>query len=84
MLTSIREYLQSHDTASLTEIARHIDADPDAVRGMLDHWVRKGNVELVPIACGGCTDCDPATIEIYRWQAQLRGVVSRVRSQGDG
>ena len=67
MLSAIRKYLTQHHTASLSDIARHLDAEPDAVRGMLDHWVAKGQVCRIPTSCGGCTQCDPATIETYRW-----------------
>ena len=67
MLSTIRRYLEQQQTASLADIARHVDADPEAVEGMIDHWIRKGKVEVVPVACGGCTQCDLATIKIYRW-----------------
>lgn len=67
MLSTIRRYLSARGTASLADISRHVGADPDAVRGMLDHWVTKGKVCRIPIECGGCTQCDPATTEIYRW-----------------
>jgi predicted ArsR family transcriptional regulator len=67
MLSAIRKYLSQHHTASLDDIARHLDAEPDAVRGMLDHWVIRGKVCRIPTACGGCTQCDPTTIETYRW-----------------
>jgi len=67
MLSSIRRYLTESHTASLADISQHVGAEPDAVRGMLDHWVAKGKVCRIPMACGGCTQCDPATIETYRW-----------------
>ena len=67
MLSNVGRFLEDRGTASLADIARHLDADPGAVRGMLDHWVRKGKVCQVPLACGGCTECDPTTVEMYRW-----------------
>jgi hypothetical protein len=67
MLSTIGRYLERRHTASLADIAHHVDADPDAVEGMVDHWIRKGKVCEVPAACGGCTHCDPATVKIYRW-----------------
>ncbi len=38
----------------------HLDADPEAVRGMLEHWMRKGRVRrhLAGAACGGCSQCE--------------------------
>jgi len=67
MLSSIRRFLSDNHTASLADIARHVDAEPEAVRGMLDHWIVKGKVCRLPMPCGGCTQCDSSTIEIYRW-----------------
>lgn len=29
----------------------------------------KGRADKVQVLCGGCTQCDPATIETYRWLA---------------
>jgi hypothetical protein len=53
---------------TVPDLARRVDADTDAVRGMLDVWCRKGRVARVPLACGGCTTaCDVADTEIYRW-----------------
>ena len=67
MLTRIRRYLELHRTASLADISQHLDADPAAVEGMLGQWIRKGRVCEIPVACGGCTHCDPAIIKTYRW-----------------
>lgn len=70
ILSEIREYLKLRQQATLEDMALHFDADPEAVRGMLDVWVRKGVVSrhLANAACGGsCTQCAPARTEIYRW-----------------
>ncbi|MET0067345.1 MAG: FeoC-like transcriptional regulator [Candidatus Thiodiazotropha sp.] len=71
MLALIRDYLRERGEASLADIALHMDADPGAVRGMLEQWVRKGRVEVVKAkaACGTtCTQCDPASMERYIWR----------------
>ena len=77
MLTEIRRQLRQRDTMSLADLARRLNADPAAVEGMLDHWIRKGKVCEVPRWCDGCTQCDPATIRMYRWleseQASIGG-----------
>ncbi|MEW8626864.1 MAG: FeoC-like transcriptional regulator, partial [Candidatus Thiodiazotropha sp.] len=54
MLSAIRDYLQQRGEASLADISRHLDADADAVRGMLEQWERKGRVERrkVKAECG--------------------------------
>lgn len=70
MLSNIRDYLVKRGQATLMEIALHVDAEPDAVRGMLQQWVRKGSVEQrkVEAACGSsCHRCDPASMELYVW-----------------
>lgn len=70
ILADIRDYLRQRGQATLSDIALHFDADPDAVRGMLEIWVRKGKVrkQLATQSCGSsCSQCDPARTEIYSW-----------------
>ena len=69
ILTDIRRYLEQRGKASLGDIARHLDADPEAVRGMLEHWMRKGRVlrHLAGAACGGCSQCEGSALEVYEW-----------------
>lgn len=71
ILAQLRDYLRTRGQASLRDLALHCDADPDAVRGMLEHWVRRGQVSQQALtgACGGgCTRCDQAAVEIYVWR----------------
>ncbi|MFQ5642420.1 MAG: FeoC-like transcriptional regulator [Thiogranum sp.] len=78
ILADIRRYLEQRGQATLADIALHFDADPDAVRGMLEVWMRKGMVrrQAATAACGSsCNQCDPAATEIYVWtqaRVQLR------------
>ncbi|MGZ8995866.1 MAG: FeoC-like transcriptional regulator [Rhodospirillales bacterium] len=68
MLTTLKGYLVTHRAASLGELARHLRADPDAVRGMLEHWIRKGKVRrLAGARCSGCDSCAPTDFELYEW-----------------
>jgi hypothetical protein len=70
ILSKIKHYLADRGQATLVDIALHCDADPDAVRGMLEHWIRKGKVEmrLANTACGSsCSSCNSTTVEIYFW-----------------
>lgn len=70
ILSQIKRYLAERGQATLADIALHCDAEPDAVRGMLEHWIRKGKVErcMASDFCGSsCGSCDPATVEIYFW-----------------
>ena len=70
ILSEVREYVRRRGQASLKDIALHFDSDPEALRSILDHWVRKGRIarRTASSSCGGgCTQCDPATVEIYVW-----------------
>ena len=70
ILSEIRDYLKERGQCTLSDIALHFDTDVDAVRGMLDVWIRKGKIEksYVTASCGSsCQSCDPAATEVYRW-----------------
>lgn len=70
ILSDIRRYLEQCKQATLADIALHFDAEPEAVRGMLQVWIRKGKAHrrMATTSCGsGCTQCDPAATEIYVW-----------------
>ncbi len=70
ILSQIRDYLKQRGQCTLSDIALHFDTDADAVRGMLDVWIKKGKVEKrsATESCGSsCQSCDPATTEVYIW-----------------
>ncbi len=70
ILSEVKSYLVQRRQATLSDIALHFDSDPDAVRGMLELWIRKGRVrrQALTASCGqSCGSCDPATTEIYLW-----------------
>jgi hypothetical protein len=71
MLMNIKSYLAGRGPASLSEIAGSLLADPDAIRPMLNHWMRKGKIRRVGTAarCHGCTSCAIADLEFYEWTA---------------
>ena len=69
MLLAIRSLLQDRGQASLTDLALHFRTSPEAMRGMVQHWVAKGQVRALPCpgACArGCGGCSTAT-ELYGW-----------------
>ena len=79
ILSDIKQYLQQRGQASLADIATHFDTSADAVRGMLETWVRKGRVKrhLASASCGSsCSQCDPASTEIYEWVGPGRAAVT--------
>ena len=71
ILSQVRDYLKHRGQATLADLALHFDTQPEAMRGMLDRWVSKGQVERrkVEAACGtSCNRCDPAAMELYVWR----------------
>ncbi|TNF92335.1 MAG: hypothetical protein EP297_13380, partial [Gammaproteobacteria bacterium] len=55
------------------------DADPMAVRGMLDVWIRKGKAhkQSATSSCGStCQACNPAATEVYIWGEATKGIHS--------
>lgn len=70
ILMEIKEYLRRHGAATLADIAHHVEADPEAVRGMLEQWVNRGYATKRPVAasCGTtCSHCEPERVEVYEW-----------------
>ena len=56
MLLGIRQYLIERQRASLQDLALHFDTTPDAMRGMLEIWIKKGKIiKCDAAACGGCS-----------------------------
>ena len=68
ILADILEFLQQRDAASLGEIARHVSAEPAAVRDMLVTLQRKGKVHRSTPGggCGStCQQCATGSLELY-------------------
>ena len=69
MLIEIREFLSSRGGCTLYELSVHFKTSPDAMRGMLAHWQRKGKVVQEDSGCSkGCSSCTPEQLEVYRWE----------------
>ena len=62
ILSDIRRYLEQRGQASVFDIAMHCDTQPDAVRGMLQVWVRKGLAYKLPTASQG------SAFFVYAWR----------------
>ncbi len=68
MLTELKTFLADRHAASLNEMACHFAVAPDALRPMLDLWIRKGKVRRAGgSGCQGCAGCAAAEVEIYEW-----------------
>ncbi len=72
MMSDLKAYMAAYRRVPMTDLVNHLHADPDAIRGMLDIYVRKGRVRRLESElgdCGGCTKCDAFQLEIYEWVA---------------
>lgn len=70
ILSDLKSYFITNKVANLNDLTIALQAEPDAIRAMLQHWIRKGVIERrqVSDACGkACTKCDPLLTEIYEW-----------------
>ena len=70
ILAEIRDYLATRGRAPLSDLATRFAADPEALRAMLDQWIRKGRVRRLDGgsgACGGCCGCTDKLPEVYEW-----------------
>jgi putative ferrous iron transport protein C len=70
MLLEIKRYMSAKKTANLQELVLHFKKQPDMIRFMLQHWIRKGKICCVPkpVGCGSqCQMCKPSIVEIYSW-----------------
>ena len=75
ILTDIRKYLSERNIVSLQDLSLHFKIDPDAMQGMLEHWVRKAKVKKVAqdVSCTGCCKaCTARQVELYQWRKQER------------
>jgi hypothetical protein len=67
--SDVKHYLSEHRQATLQEIAVHFDAEPAAVEGALDLWLRKGKVtRRAAPKCSGCNQCSAGAVMIYQWE----------------
>ncbi len=72
ILLDIKKYLANKKTVNLQELALHFKQQPDVMRDMLCHWIRKGKIQKAanPVGCGTrCVQCKPEFAEVYTWVA---------------
>lgn len=75
ILQEIGRYLEARGRAGLKDIALHVDAEESAVRGMLEHWVRKGRVYRFPVttSCGStCGTCGSQESDLFVWRGGIK------------
>jgi len=82
ILKELKNYVQSNKQVSLTDIAIHFDAEPEAVKGMLDFWIRKGKIKHYSSAdvCGSSCSCSQKdSNDLYEWNKQLANISIEVK-----
>ncbi|MCK5716961.1 MAG: FeoC-like transcriptional regulator [Thiomargarita sp.] len=69
ILTALKSYLIKNKRAPLIDMAHHFDIEPDALKGMLEHWIRKKKVRQIEgLSCTkGCCQASQVNLEIYEW-----------------
>ena len=68
ILLEVKEYIKARQWVNLQDIALHFQRDPDTMREMLKHWLRKGVIRQMPkpLGCGvKCGACKPSIAEVY-------------------
>jgi len=67
ILVSIQQFIQQRRMVSLESLSAHFCRTPEVLSGMVEHWIRKGNVlKFEPTAacnlpCKQCHGCQPIT-----------------------
>ena len=69
ILAEVRDYLAQRGRAPLSDLCARFAVDDEALRPMLDHWVRKGRVRRLEVETGKCGSCGCGCgqPEVYEW-----------------
>lgn len=69
-LLAIKQHMMQVKMASLGHLCTFFQMEPDTLRCLLAHWIRKGCIRQCTKkpACGSkCFQCPATTTEIYEW-----------------
>jgi putative ferrous iron transport protein C len=69
-LIAIKQHMQQVRMATLTSLCILFKAEPETVRCMLSHWIRKGRIRqcMKTVDCGSkCFKCPAVATELYEW-----------------
>ena len=69
MLLLIKEFLKERKSANLQELSLHFSENPENIRSLMVHWIRKGRVRhQKKLSVRGCgTKCQNCSVEVYQW-----------------
>ena len=71
MLQEIKKLFEIHRLISLYDLKVHFDIDEEAMKDMLQIWIKKGKLigssHCNQLPCEGCAadDCDPSKYQYY-------------------
>jgi len=68
ILLEVKDYIKQKQWVNLQDLSLHFQRDPDTMRDILGHWLRKGVVRRAPqpTGCGvKCGQCKPTIAEVY-------------------
>ena len=71
-LLDIKNHMMQVKMASLNNLCSVFKTEPDTLRCMLAHWIRKGKMRqcMKKPACGSqCFKCPTSMVEMYEWVA---------------
>ena len=74
ILSDLKNYVKARRQVSLKDVALHFDAEPEAIKGMLEFWINKGKIrkQANESSCsGGCSCSYKEDEELYAWNPQL-------------
>lgn len=70
MLYDLRSYIKKYRQVAITQVCREFNIDAQALKPILDIWVKKGVIKSFasPIACkSSCGACKFSTESYYCW-----------------
>lgn len=70
ILSELKAYLTQNRCVAIGDLANRFQTSPEALRGMLEVFIRKGRLKRIANGageCTGCTKCDAFLLEMYEW-----------------
>jgi len=74
ILSEIKRYFLRQHVVSLSDLSVHFRVEPEAMRGILEHWIRKGKLRKLPqnTPCPNCSEaCKSEKLELYKWLSEM-------------
>jgi len=72
---AIKNHMMQVKRATLAHLCQIFGVEPDTVRCLLSHWIKKGKIRrcMKDPACGKtCGKCSPLVVEMYEWVNELK------------